>query len=554
MIGVKRHLAGPLAAMLLGLAVFLFTFGWWVLIPTNIAWLDTGDRAMHQLGWMFYRDAPWLLPPGLSPRLGMELATSISLVDGLPLVAMPLKLIAPFLPQPFQFWGWYLLASYLLQSLFAYGIARRLGAGVLAAVIAAGFALITPAFLFRAPLHMALSSHWVVLAALWLYLDPAPRRPWVWPLLAMATAAIHATLLAMVLAIWVAALAKRLWLRRLTAGQAALEVLLAASGVAATLWLVGFFVIGGDYGSFGYGWYKLNLLWPITSHGWSEIFPDIPHTRYDYEGMSFLGIGILALLAICLVTGALAPLRRIIAPQWLPLAVILLGLMLFAFSKTPSFGEHDLGTIPMPGFVETLGEAFRSTGRFVWPLLYLITIGAVVLIARKLRPAIALPLVAVAFAAQAADTAPRARIFVDAMNPPAATWSTTLTSPFWEAAARSGITAVRHIRVRSPGIDWLPIGYYAVTYGLATDSAYLARIDRDALAALDKRADAIIVTGHFDPGTLYILDMHAALGAAGHLAPGDFLGLVDSRFVLLKDGAALAARLGLEPAFPVPAD
>ena len=42
--------------MLLGVAVFFVFCGWWVLIPTNIAWLDFADRAMHQLGWMFYRE------------------------------------------------------------------------------------------------------------------------------------------------------------------------------------------------------------------------------------------------------------------------------------------------------------------------------------------------------------------------------------------------------------------------------------------------------------------------------------------------------------------
>ena len=119
-----------LAAILLGVAGFFVFAGWWVLIPTNIAWLVSGDKAMHQLGWMFFRDTPWGLPPGASPRLGLELANSIALVDGLPLFAIPFKLIAALLPRPFQYWGDWWLLCFVLQSLF------RLPAGARAQCLA----------------------------------------------------------------------------------------------------------------------------------------------------------------------------------------------------------------------------------------------------------------------------------------------------------------------------------------------------------------------------------------------------------------------------------
>ena len=94
-----RDALGGMAAVLLGVGAFFIFAGWWVLIPDNIAWLDQLDRAMHTLGWFFYRDAHWGLPPGDSPNLGLELANSIGLVDGLPLFAIPLKLLSPWLPR-----------------------------------------------------------------------------------------------------------------------------------------------------------------------------------------------------------------------------------------------------------------------------------------------------------------------------------------------------------------------------------------------------------------------------------------------------------------------
>src|ERR1700712_271197 len=113
-----RDILFRVAALALGAIVFLVFAGFCVLLPTNISWIGHGDPAMHTLGWFFYRDAPWSLPPGASPRLGIELANSIALVDGLPLLAIPMKLLSPLLPHPFQYWGWWGIACFMLQGLF----------------------------------------------------------------------------------------------------------------------------------------------------------------------------------------------------------------------------------------------------------------------------------------------------------------------------------------------------------------------------------------------------------------------------------------------------
>jgi hypothetical protein len=538
-----RDALGIAAAVLLGAVAFFIYCGWWVLIPTNIAWLDFADRAMHQLGWMFYRQAPWGTPPGASPLLGIEIANSIALVDGLPLFAIPFKLIAQWLPQPFQYWGYWLLLSFVLQSVFAWRIARELEAGRVVALVAAAFVLITPAYLFRVPMHLALSGHWTILAALFLYLRREPPRLWMWPLLLAVTSTIHATLLAMVLALWVASLLQRLWARRARLVALVGEVGIGLVVTIAVLWAVGFFGTG-SYGSYGYGDYKLNLLWPIITYRWSQIFPDLPHTRFDYEGLSFLGIGILALLVLTILTGAVARLRHAISRHWLPLTLILLALMVFAFSKDLTILDTDLLNIQVPGFVDAIGAAFRSTGRFVWPLLYIVTIGAVVLVAGRLRPAIALPVILVAFAAQAWDSSPKWREFASRMPAPAATWSTGLDSPLWERAAEAGYNRIRSIPVdEGYGSDWKPLGYFAATHGMDIDTVYLGRVDKEALQDLRVYEETALLTGEFEPKTIYILDVRASLRAAAHAGPDDLITVVDGRIVFLPGGQALGAEL-----------
>lgn len=542
-----RDALGVTAAVLLGAIAFLTYCGWWVLIPTNIGWLDWADRAMHQLGWMFFRQAEWGLPPGSSPLLGIEISNSIALVDGLPLFALPFKLIEHWLPEPFQYWGYWLLLSFVLQSVFAWLIAREMEAGRVVALLAAAFVLITPTYLFRIPMHLALSGHFTILAALFLYVRREPPRLWMWPLLIAVTSCVHATLLAMVLAVWAASLLQRLWAKRSRlvdlVGEFGVTIIVAL----VVLWGVGFF--GTDsYGSYGYGAYKLNLVWPILTYGWSTVFPDLPHARYDYEGLSFLGIGILALLVLAVITGAIAQVWHALSRHWLPLTLMLLALMGFAFSKSLTVFAIDLVEFDVPGFVDAVGAAFRSTGRFVWPLLYVVTIGAVVLIGRKLRPLLAVPIIAIAFTAQAVDSAPKWSEFRRFMAAPAAIWSTDMVSPLWERAAAAGYNRIRSIPPQEGfGSDWKATGYFAVTHGMDIDLVYLGRVDGGKLEALRRYGAEALATGSFEPKTIYLLDLPSAIAAAMRTGPDDLVVMVDKRIVLLPGGASLGEGLDRWP-------
>jgi hypothetical protein len=542
-----RDVLGGLAAIALGVAAFFVLIGWQTLIVTNIGWLDFADRAMHTLGWMFFRQAPWGMPPGVSPHLGLELSNSIGLVDGLPLFALPLKLFAPWLPMPFQYWGAWLLTCFVLQALFAYAIARELGAGRLVALVAAGFAIITPVLMFRIVMHLALSGHWTVLAALYLYVRRTAPGRWMWPLLLTVTAGIHAYLLAMVLGLWVAALVERRWSGRMRWNGVFVELAASLAGVLAVLWAAGFFVTGTT-STYGYGMYKLNVLWPIlTYRDWSRLVPDWPHTKYDYEGISFLGIGIFALLALAVLTGAIAQLRAVATRRWLPLTIMLLLMMVFAFSNDIYAGALPLVKFELPGGLEAIAATFRSTGRFIWPLLYVITIGTVVMLGRRLRALIAVPIVLVAFGAQAVDSWQGLHMFNRYLAPISATWKTPLLSPFWLRAAAAGYDRIRVIPVYNPGIDWKPFGVFAVAHGMGIDSAYLGRVDGTALDALRVREDAVLPSGDFEPRTLYILDAASAERAKAHLAPGDLLARIDQRIVLAKGGAGLVEGLAVQP-------
>ncbi len=200
--------APALGAALLGGAIILLIWGPGVLPPWRTGWMLSGqvgpDPVQYWLGWAFFRDDPWRWPPGLNPRYGMELSSSVFYADAIPLLALAFKLLWPVLPLD-QYWGLWLVACGALQALFAALAVRRLGGGALAQVAAGGLMALSPMLLNRLGGHFALGGQWLVLAGLWLWWAPPGRaRPWGWALLAAAAALIHSYLLPMVLALWLA--------------------------------------------------------------------------------------------------------------------------------------------------------------------------------------------------------------------------------------------------------------------------------------------------------------------------------------------------------------
>ena len=95
---------------------------------------------------------------------------NISFTDSLPWVSVLFKLLAPVLPAQFQWFGLYELAAFILQ-----GMAAALVLGLFLydlLPLAAGTALFafSPIMIERAFRHVALSSHYIVLFALYAYL------------------------------------------------------------------------------------------------------------------------------------------------------------------------------------------------------------------------------------------------------------------------------------------------------------------------------------------------------------------------------------------------
>lgn len=532
--------AAPVAlALVVGIVGFLLIRGPGILDPFNIAWLDQNDRAMHTLGWWFFARAPWGWPPGASPYNGLEYANGIALADGLPLFALPFKLIAPLLPPHLQYWGLWQICCFALQALFAALIATRLGLSRPLALVAAMFCVFQPAFLARLDVHMALAGHWTILAAIWLYLAPGPMPRWRWPVLLATIAAIHGYLLLMAGAIWLASLVQRRWLGQARLRILALESVLVLLLVGAVCWAGGIFMASAA-GSSGFGEFRLNLLGPFNPDGWSTILPSIPAGYAEWEGFNYLGLGggLLIVLALCLGGRAWLGLAR---PRMAPLCAMAVGVALVALSNKVALGNIELIHLPLPDLLEPPAAIFRSSGRLFWPLGYLLIFGSLTILSRRLAATRALALAAACLLVQVVETQSGWRGLMVGPDRSGREWSNPLVAPQWEALAPH-YQRIRALPVENGGPWWRDLASFAEFHRMSTDAANLGRADPAALAAAQAAGREALITGALDPGAIYVLGAAEAQAITPHVGPEDFFGTLDGLTVFARGGRAYAAR------------
>mgnify|MGYP006286010095 CR=1 FL=1 len=149
MLGKSSQLRITALLICFAILAFLLIMGPYALIPTNIAWLSSGDPAQHYLGWAFYRHSPWTNPIGLNPDYGMDISSSIVYSDSIPLMAILLKPFSAWLPETFQYLGLWALLCFVLQGYFAYLLIGRMTKEPLLKILGAGFFIFAPAFLWR---------------------------------------------------------------------------------------------------------------------------------------------------------------------------------------------------------------------------------------------------------------------------------------------------------------------------------------------------------------------------------------------------------------------
>ena len=502
-----RRAAFPLSLVALAGLVFA---GWMhpaVLWPTNVGWLLAGDdRGQSALGLF-----AWLRAGGLGlrqPLLDAPEGMTLLFTDSIPLLGLLLAPVAGWLPMGVQFiGGWYLLCL-LLQALFAGLLLRRWTSEPFA--VWAGVALLVafPALLNRYG-HASLCAQWLLLWALWVFVEPRRAdRPWWWAAVLGVAALVHSYLLLMVAAFWGSALLSKLW-RGQGRVRALVEASLALIPAATALWLNG--VFAGPYQSTGsYGRFPaaLDAWWNPANPAYSALLWSSPAgpNGQGFEGFNYLGAGLIALVLLAVVqlaTGRLngehrALLRRLawLLPAFAVLAIVAIG-------PAPEWRGQPLFVLDLPrGIVDAL-DPVRAAGRLLWPATYTLAFAAIVCASGGKRATLVL---GAALAAQLIDLAP----MLAAIRPASAQANdprryTRTSDPRWATLVASA-SAVQFEPARAFGDLALmeEIGWRAITASRPLRYFYASR---EALATRRRiAADSLaFARGEIDPTRLYIL-------------------------------------------------
>lgn len=518
-------------AVVLGMVAFFAITGGKILDPTRTAWLMNGDPTTAWLGWEFFRQAPLLQwPLGANPNYGLAIGSSIVFSDSIPLLALLFKPFSALLPTPFQYLGFWLLCCFVLQAVFAWKLLSICTESAWLKLLGTVFFLIAPALVWRLHQHYALAAHWIVLAALYGYFSRT-RPALYWMALLVAAVLVHAFLFVMAGVIWAADLVHRLWSKQTGPRNLALYALACVSAVLLAMWAAGYFMLGGEPGAFGFGYYRMNLLSLIdggevwAQQSWSKVLRDQPQTAGDYEGFNFLGLGILCLGFVASVELSRLQRADFNAATVVPICAAALMLFVFALSNRVAYGAHEVLVYPWPEFALKIGNAFRSSGRMFWPVYYLSYLAIFFLLFRHANRRYAVAVCAALLFAQLSDSAPALSGFRERFSQ--AKWQTPLQAPQWNEFGKRYQKLVYVLPANTPP-RWAELAHFAATHAMAINMGYLARVNSQALQTAREQLISTIRAGQLDSHALYVFEDEALWNLAQQQArPEDWSGTLD---------------------------
>ena len=500
-------------------------FGWYFLglsnlFPWNYSWLYAkGDGALTQLGFEFFRKAPLVQWP--ITAIPKYVAGSNMIIPTENAVSnIFAKIIGIFVPGSFQFVGLWIVLCFALQGYFGAKLLGRFVDSRSSIVFGSLFFVLSPALLYRIGVmnHYALGSHWMILAAFYLYFGTESRTR-TWGLLLFFGMLTSVYISVMLLVVFVAHQTKRYLLTK-EIGVSNLVLPLAAA-------VFGFLLMG--YASTrssttGSNFFRLNAIaWfnpGFSDDGsFSGVLNSVGNSRLrrvfseEWEGFQYLGTVVIAGVLLGLANVRNIQIRR----NWRGYAPILLAgsaLFVFALSNRIVVLQQEF-SYWWPSQLLDLRQIFRGATRFGWPAYYLVTLFAVVQIIRfcavkKIRAGVAIA--SVLMLIESSPGIAYVRSEFSSSKP----YETSIVDQKWNEIAKTHSKVVIYpnfdLQVGEVTGDakvwinrWFDLAKYAVDHDLSTNFGYVPRPLTDYISEQDSQISNELESGVLQPGTIYVL-------------------------------------------------
>jgi hypothetical protein len=562
-----------LLSLFFGTLAFVSLTGGSILLPSNDQWLMIGDAAQHQIGWEFFRTTglfQW--PIGLNPSLGLVFSSSIVFTDSIPIASFLFKPFSIILGSSFQYFGLWIWLCFVLQYHFAHQIISKFSTEQLTITLSSLFFVISPPFLYRmvhdGSGHIALVSHFLILAAIDLYLDHRLRLK-SWIILLSAGVLIQAYFVPMLLAIWGANLVRNVLSKRQGVRQTSIHLFGALGVLLLVAWAAGYFVVGSSFNPAGWDyvfrWQPLSLVDSGSdgSTGWSYLFRNTAQLAGDTEAFSYLGSGLLLLviivsarqlfmanttkskvfrfsvsalpliaaLAISLyqhsielaiffsLASFLSLVSLLLVAGWKqfkpssgggvityrPLVISFLLLGIYSMTNKVGLGTRQLFEYPLLPGLKEFTQTFRTHGRSIWPAFYGVTLLIIIGSFSLVPKKLRSAVLAAALLFQIVDST-RAFNGVRERFTNSPEWASQLKDPQWDIWAKQYKKILVAPPLNNDARDlWLSITKYAASNGMSTNSGNFSRYNTAFYEAEYERLEEAIMGGEFEDSAFYVV-------------------------------------------------
>lgn len=519
----------------LGAVLFVCIYGFKVLDFTYDDWLLTGrDLQQHYVGWKYYRNSAWTFPIGLHDGLTHPYYVSVLYTDSIPLFAIFFKMLSPILPETFQYFGLFGLMCFMLNGGFAsLLIAKFNKSKIFCAMGSVFFILSTPVLqrlfglLTENSRHTSLAAHFLILGALaiWVYKDKFDKY---WrAALGFSILGVLCVLIQMYIIFIVGGIMCGYLLHCLLEKKDWKRLLIVMGSFFASSILT-FYIVGGFTDVLiangeGFGRYSANMNALINPYNYSTFFDALPWCTDQYEGFSYLGLGMLVLYAICLIIllvkavkmKSIKQIKQRLREKYrkhrsavIPMAIVIVVFWGLALTSIVYWGNRMVLQIYLPKKIFTLLEVVRSSGRFMWVIMYLIMIFGLYMVTRYVKNKhVQKVIVLVCVCLQLADlAAPVKAIHTQYTSEPVED-NQYAKDPFW----MNNLGNYKHIvyyPLNSCGLyQMMQIGTKASYFDVDVNYFYMSRFYTEKTTKAENRKNRkLFESGQLAEDTIYITD------------------------------------------------
>jgi hypothetical protein len=195
--------------------------------------------------------------------------------------------------------------------------------------------------------------------------------------------------------------------------------------------------------------------------------------------------------------------------------LVSVALSIFALSPFISIATRELFSYSVPNALTPMFSAFRSAGRFSWPVVYLILILAIIGIERlRVRNGLFVVLIPLLTVIQVWDSSTAIANTKERFEE--SNFVSALSEPLWSEFAAE----YKHLVVIPPlnnDPNWIDFALLANSFKLTTNAAYVGRTDEARIYELAGELQGLLERREFDTDTLYVLTNYPPNPAADAL-------------------------------------